>query len=195
MLGLCIGYLVAFYILKFFFPDILLQSITSPTLLQLGKFINSWDGYSVIVNVICVFITFYLFACASCGRFKFTHKELIISSAIIVANILVYYFLPELYTHFSSSSLFVVSCVCRGNLAYTTISFTTHGFLSQFLLSIKGFETIIVQISQIGTLSALILGFETYVWLILLSIIFYFKENNKNGIDFTPLSQQEHKEP
>lgn len=188
MLILCIVFLSVFYILKFIFPDLLIQVITNPTLLRLGEFINSWIGYSIIVNVICVFITFYLFACASCGRFKFSAKEIGICSAIVVANILVYYFLPELYTHISTASLFIVSCICKGNLTYATISFSIHGILSQFLLSIRGFETIIVQITKMGTLSALILGFEMHLWLILLAIIFYFKENKRNGIDLSTLS-------
>lgn len=188
MLGLCIGYLSIFYILKFFFPQLLIQVIASPTLIRLGEFINSWIGFSVIVNVICVFITFYLFACSSCGRFKFTPKEIIICSVLVIFNIIVYYFLTELYTHISISSMFIVSCICKGKLSYTTISFSIHGLLSQFLFAIKGFDTIIYEVQKIGTLSALVVGTEGYFWLLLLAIIFYFKENNKNGTNITTIS-------
>ena len=48
MLILCIVYLVGFYILKFAFPELLIQAITSPTLLRLGEFMNSWKGFELI---------------------------------------------------------------------------------------------------------------------------------------------------
>ena len=179
MLILCIVYLVGFYILKFFFPELLLQTITSPTILKLGEFINSWIGYEYIIGFLCSFITLYLFSCASSGSFKLNKISLIVICVCTLLITLVLDFLPELYTHTTIVLIFVCALSKKGNLLYATISFAIHGYLSQFLLSIRGFETVIVQIQEIGLLSSLILGFEMYVWLILLAIIFYFKENKK----------------
>ena len=176
MLILCVVYLLGFYVLKFFFPEILLQSITSPTILTLGKFINSWIGFEYIIGLICSFATLYLFACASSGNFKLSKISLIVISVATILITLVLDLLPELYTHTSIVLMFACAVAQKGKLSYATISFALHGYLSQFLLSIRGFETIIIQISEIGLLSSLILGFEMYVWLVLLAIIFNIKE-------------------
>lgn len=191
MLILCIVYLVAFYILKFFFPEMLLQAITSPTLLRLGEVINTWIGWSVLVDIIGTTITYYLFTCACCGNFKYTKIQIAYIFSTITLSLLFYYFLPDLYTNSTISLMFISGMLCNGKLQYATISFTIHGFLSQFLLSIRGFDTIIVQMSKIGTLSGIVLGTEMYVWLLLLAILFYFKEN-KNGCNMSSLSQQKH---
>jgi hypothetical protein len=74
--------------------------------------------------------------------------------------------------------------VAKGNLKYATISFVLHGYLSQFLFTIKGFETVVMFVNP---LSGFVFSTESNFWLILLALIFYFKENNKNGTLGTPL--------
>ncbi len=195
MLGLCIIYLVVFYIIKFIFPTFLIQTITSPSLINLGISINKYKFLSIFIMLVCSYLTFYLFAFASSGRFKFSWYEFVIIGAFMLANYFVTIFLPELYTHTSTASMLIIALIVKGKLSYTAISFTIHGYLSQFLMSIRGFETVIVQIQQAGVLSSFVMCLEIYVWLLLLGIIFYFKENKIYGNNGTPLSQQEHKEP
>ena len=176
MLGLCILYLVGFYILKFAFPEILIQTITHPTLLRLGEFIKLWIGFEYIIQLLTSFLTFYLFACASSGKFKYSKRQLVILSIIVVACNLVFYLLPEIYTHTTISAMFILACAVNGKLQYTTISFVIHGYLSQFLLAIRGFETIVTRLTAV---SGILLTSEVFVWLSLLSLIFYMKENKK----------------
>lgn len=177
MLGLSIGYLTAFYILKFIFPEILLQTIAHPTLIRLGDFMTKYPFSIIVFQLLSSAITFYLFSCACCGTFVFTRKQLIYLGAVVVVVNLVYYLLPELYTHTCTVSMLSASALLKGKLNYTVISFAIHGYLSQFLFAIKGFETIVMFLTPI---SGLLMGVEGYVWLVLLSLIFYFKEN-KNG--------------
>lgn len=175
---LCIVYLVAFYILKFFYPDILLQAITSPTLIRLGEFMNEYTFAMEIIKVSASFLTYYLFVCACSGKFKLSWIELLyVIIGTLVAKLCIL-FLPNLYTHTSISVMLILSLLCKGKLLNTTLSFVIHGYLSQFLTSIRGFETIIVYVNSI---SGLLFNLEAYVWLILLAIIFYFKEEKKNG--------------
>lgn len=189
MLVLCGIYLIAFYILKFFFPEMLLQAITNPTLLRLGEVMNSWGGSSHLINFVGTFATLYLFSSASSGHLSKTKKEwLYILCGMIVTGIF-YYCFSELYTHATTAIMFVVACLCKGKLIYSTISFTIHGFLSQFLLSIRGFETIITIQNAINPLSTFVLCTEMYLWLILLTLIFYFKENKNYGNGVSSLSQ------
>ena len=192
MLVLCVVYLIGFYVLKFAFPELLLQTITSPTMLKFGEFVETWIGYQYILFSICNIISFYLFVSASCGNFKAKKKKVISVLVAVVVNYTISEFLPELYTHTSISIMFLLALINNGSIFNTVITFVIHGYLSQFLLSIRGFETIITQASSIGTISAVIMGTEIYVWLAMLCIIFYFKEKKENGRSSTSVSEQTH---
>ena len=186
MLILCIVYIVAFYVLKFIFPEQLLLAITDKTVLDAGEFIESHRVVYYAAQGIFTFITLYFFACASCARFKMKWYELIYLVVGAAVTNLVLYFAPDLYTHTSISVMLLIALLCKGKLGYTVISFIIHGFLSQFLFSIRGFETIIM---EINTASAMILTIEGWVWLTILGLIFYLKEK-KNGRMVTTISQQ-----
>lgn len=186
MLILCIVYLVGFYILKFIFPELLIQAITSPTLLRLGEFMNSWKGYTYIFRSITCFITLLLFVCASKGNIAKKWDYAYIVGGVIILNI-VELLIPELYVHTSTAVILIIAWLCKGKLGNTVISFTLHGYLSQFLLSIRGFETYMVLINSI---SAFILTLEAFVWLLLLAIIFYIKERSKNERMVSPVHKQ-----
>lgn len=186
MLGLCIGYLSVFYVLKFFFPELLIQVIASPALIRLGEFIGIWVGFEYIVMSITLYATYYLFASASSGNFKFSWKfHLIIGGCIIVSH-LVAELLPELYTHTTTAIMLMLAIFAKGNLKYTVITFTIHGYLTQFLLAIRGFETIVLNFNPV---SGILINLEVDVWLILLAIIFYLKEKQQNGKICTPLCE------
>jgi hypothetical protein len=133
-----------------------------------------------------------LFCCASKGEILKDKKYFLYISIGILVNEMFYYFLPDLYTHSSISIMLSLSFFCGGKFSYTLFSFIVHGYLSQFLLSIRGFETIIVNIPQSLLLGSFILGCEIYFWLIILAILFYFKEK-KNGFNSASLPQQEQK--
>ena len=190
MLTLCIVYLIGFYILKFIFPDLLIQTITDPTVLKFGDLLQKWVGFVHLFNVIGTIVTFYLFACASTGRFKFTRVEIAIILGGVSVSLLVYYLLPELYTHSSAALMLIVAWLCKGKLRNTVITFTIHGYLSQLLLSIRGFDTVITTVPQAALLGGIILASEMYVWLILLAIIFNIKEGKGNGSIVSAISEQ-----
>lgn len=172
---LCIVYLVAFYILKFFYPDILLQAVTTPELVRLGELLSSSFIGEYIVGTITSFVTYYLFASACSGRFSKSAVEWISIVLAIVISWVVLKLLPELYVHTTTSLMFLLGWICKGKLMNATITFVLHGYLSQFLTAIKGFETIII---YMNALSGLLFSLEAFVWLLLLSIIFYIKEGN-----------------
>jgi hypothetical protein len=186
MLGLCIGYLSVFYILKFFFPQILVQTISHPTLIRLGEVFAQHQWTVIIFQIITSSIAFYLFACAGSGRFKFSKFELIGLGILVGLNNIIYYLIPSLYTHTCTSLLFISALIVKGKLKYATISFVIHGYLTQFLTTIRGFDTVIMYINPI---SGFMLSTEANVWLLLLSIIFYFKEK-KYGSLGSPLCEQ-----
>ena len=186
MLILCIIYIVAFYILKFIFPEQLLLVVTDPNILKFGSFIESSIFIKIAYWVITGFTTFYLFASASKGSFKLKWYEILYVLGATTINILVTTYLPDLMVHTSTSLMLLLAWLCKGKLSYSVITFVIHGFLSQFLFSIRGFETVIM---NINTASGLILTIEGYVWMIILGLVFYLKEK-KDGIHTSTISQQ-----
>lgn len=191
MLTLCIVYLIGFYILKFIFPDLLIQTITDPTVLKFGELLQKWVGFVHLFNVLGTLITFYLFTCAGTGRFKFTRVEVAIILGGVSVSLLIYYLLPEFYTHSSAALMLVTVWLCKGKLRNTVITFAIHGYLSQLLLSVRGFETVITAVPQAALLGGIILASEMYVWPILLAIIFNIKEGKGNGSIVSAVSEQD----
>lgn len=187
LLILNIVYIVAFYIIKFAFPDFLLLQITDPNVLKLGSFIESSEVWLQIYYFLSTFLTFYLFVCASTGKFKRKWYELIYIAVAVIINRLVTDFLPELCVHTSTSLMFLLALLCKSKMQYAVPAFVIYGYLSQFLFSIRGFETIIL---KINIASGFVLGLECYVWLFLFSLLFYLKESKKNGKYSTTIPKQ-----
>lgn len=187
LLVLNIVYIIAFYIIKFMFPDFLLLQITDPNVLKLGSFIESSKVISEIYYFLSTFLTFYLFTCASTGKFKRKWYELIYIAVAVIINNLTTDFFPELCVHTSTSLMFLLALLCKGKMLYSVPAFVIYGYLSQFLFSIRGFETIIL---NINIASGIILGLECYVWLFLFSLLFYLKESKDNGKNSTTIPEQ-----
>lgn len=177
LLILCIVYIVGFYILKFVFPEKLILVITDPNILQFGKFIESNAVYLEIYYILSTYLTFYLFASASSGRFKKKWYELIIIAVAVTINELVSIYMPNLMVQTSTSLMLLVALLCKGNLLYTTITFIIHGYLSQFLFQIRGFDTIIYE-TNVAT--SFVLSSEGYIWLVICGLVLFLTEQN-NG--------------
>lgn len=186
LLILNIVYIVAFYIIKFIFPEFLLLQITDPNILKLGMFIESGIIWTILYYFLSSFLIFYLFVCASRGKFKITILELVYIIIATIISILVTRFLPELMVHTSTSLILLLMLLCKGKIGYGVPTFVVHGYLSQFLTSIRGFGTIIY---STNIASYLVLSLECYVWLFLFSLLFYLKENKKYGICSTTIHQ------
>ena len=187
MLIICFVFIVAFYILKLIFPAQLLFIITDQNVLTFGNLIQERIWATHLLGVATTFVAYYLFVCAARGSFKLNWKQAIILIVATVIDFAVSEFYPPLMTHTSTSLMLLCAWLCKGKLSYTAVSFVLHGYLSQFLFSIRGFETVM---TKINIASGLILMIEGWVWLVLLSLIFYLKEK-KNGSFFTTISKQD----
>ena len=173
LLVLCIAYMIGYYVLKFIFPEKLILVVTDENIIKLGKFVDSNKIYKYSLNIISSFITFLLFVFASTGRYRLKWQEYLY---IIIGTIICFLcalYIPTLYTHTSISIMFLLALLCKGKMLYTVSSFVIHGYLSQFLFSIRGFETIL---QYYNLVSGIILMTECYVWLIILALFFNLKE-------------------
>lgn len=169
LLILLIIYSIAFYVIKYIYPELLLDFVVSENVISLGKFLESWKGFEIIYKLLSSFLTLYLFVCASCGKFKFKWYEVLYIVIATVLNRLCIQFLPELYTHTSISIMLLLATLLRGKLLNTSVTFIVHGYISQWLLSIRGFETILV---KYNLASGIMLSMELFVVLLALSLFF-----------------------
>lgn len=176
LLVLSVLYICAFYVIKFIFPEFLLDQLTDPNVLALGNFLNSHTILLLGVGMLTTFLTFYLFVCASRGKFKLKLKEFIYIIAGVILSFVVTILAPNLMTHTSTSIMLLLALLCNGKKEYFIPTFIIHGYLSQFLSAIKGYETIITEINAV---SGFMLGIEGWLWLFIFSLVFYLKEDAK----------------
>ena len=186
MLILCGIYIIGFYILKFAFPDKLLLAITDPNVLKFGEFIESNIIFTYIYYAISTALTFYLFMCASKGSFKMKWYALVCMVGAIVIYFLVSDYAPEFEIHIVTSLMLVLAWINNGKMKYMIPTFIIHGLLQQLLLSIRGFETILL---TANVASLMVLTLECYVWLLLLGLVFYLMEK-KNVKSMSTIHRQ-----
>lgn len=186
MLSLLILFISGFYVLKYILPDVFLLQITDPNILTIGSFIESNPIFIRIYYCCCTFLTFYLFVSAGRGNFKLKLKDVIFLVVATIINELVTTFKVDLAIHTSTSLMLLLSLLTNGKKEYFIPTFIIHGYLSQFLFSIRGFETII---STANIATYFVLSIECYIWLAILGIIFYLKEGKKDARS-TTISKQ-----
>lgn len=171
-------FMIAFWILKLAFPKELLLIITNKEILSVGFFLDNNIWALHLYKFLSTMLTFYLFLCASKGKFNLSWIEFISLALLVVLNRFVSEFIPEYYIHISTASMFILSCIGNGKLLYSTITFTVHGLFSMMLFNIRGFETILLNYNMA---SGIVLSIEGYCWIIMFAILFNLKER-KNGL-------------
>ena len=186
LLVLSIIYMIGFYIIKFIFPEYLILAITDPNILNFGKFVESSVIYLNIYYFLSTFLTFYLFVCASKASFKMKWYELVTIVVCVIVNNVVTDYLPDLMVHTSTSLMLLCAWVCKGKLKYTAPTFIIHGYLSQFLFTIRGFNEVIF---KINIASGFVMSLECFMWLALCGLLFYLLEK-RNGKNSTTIYEQ-----
>ena len=176
LLALCSTYLIAFYIIKFAFPEWLLLQVTHPAIVRVGQFFQSSIWLMKSFQIFTTFLTFYLFVSASRGKFGLKWFEALYILIAATINQTVTDYLTAYAVHTSISLMLILALLCKGKLLYAAPSFVVYGFASQLMLTIRGFETIL-QTFNIAT--GLVLGLDAWVWLFVFALIFNIKEKEK----------------
>lgn len=176
LLILVCSYLVAYYILKFAFPEKFLLCLTGTGLLKFGEFLQTHRVINEIISNLMTILTFYLFACACSSKLRLSWKETIFVVLLAIGTNYSYVLIPEYSVHVSTTAMLLCATICRGNLLKTTITFGVYGTVQLFLLKIRGVETILPKINQASVYA---LGLESIVVLLLFYIIFNFKKKEK----------------
>lgn len=176
MLFLVIGVMIAYYVLKFFFPEKFLLIITDPDVLRFGEFLENHKIFDTIFSILMSFVTLYLFSCSSASKTHLNWWKTLIVVSIAIFNVLTSPYWGDLYLHTSIITMFLCACLENCKLRQSVLIFGVHGYLQLCLLNIRGFETILPIMNKATMYT---LGFENLVWLVLFYIIFNFKKEKK----------------
>lgn len=182
MLYLVIGFLVAWYILKFFIPQAFILTVNNERLIAIGEFIDNHYWLDKLLGIIPAFITYYLYLCAVCELKKLNYVQCLIILGVVVFSILVERLDVNLAVYYGFIAMVVLPTVFHGKLFNVAIVFSAHIVFQWLSLQIRGLSTMIL---SFNFLSAIIMTLECYFWLLLFYILFNYyplkKEIQNNG--------------
>lgn len=176
MLVLTITFLVGLYVLKIFFPNEFVMVIENEKLIVVGEFIDSHIILYYICCAITAFITYYLYCCACCGRIKLKWYEILEIIAVIVVVRLISLFDASLSNAIQLSSFLFLPYLMKGKLKNSAITYTIHCVAQALSLSIRNLPLYLTNVNFITTL---LFGIESYLWLVLLCIIFNYRKKEE----------------
>ena len=181
MLILTISFLVSLYVLKIFFPQEFVMSVSNDKLVMVGNFIDSHKILSFIIGILMGCIFDYLYFGAVCRKIKLGFKLITI---ILIYNITyngLYTFLPVqiLVEH---SSLFIVASTCY--MIMIPMFFTkellplgiTYCINSISQLLSLGIRNLSMLLTTANFITMFLMTIETYLWLVLCLILFNYKK-------------------
>lgn len=177
MLVLSISFLLAMYVLKFFFPQEFMLSIQSDKIIQIGTFIDEHIVLRHICGGITSFITYWLFCCACSRRWKLKWIECLYIIILVVLLRLTSLIDSNIATHLSFCGFFVLPALMKGDIKICSLVFFVHGFAQCFMLTIRNLP---IYLFTANFLTILLVTLDCYLWLILFYIIFNIKKENKN---------------
>lgn len=176
MIGLVVIFLIAFYVLKIFFPQEFVMVIENPQLVKIGNFVDKHIWLTRICSGIMTFITYNFFICAVTRKWHLNWKELIASIIFIVITRLLYFYDINLASGITIMGMFLIPAYCNNKEVGIKPFATTYSIhaLSQ-LLSLK-IRNLPIYLTQINSINSIILTGESYLWLVLLYLYFNYKK-------------------
>lgn len=178
MLVLTIVFLVAMYVLKFFFPQEFILAIENETIVKIGTFIDNRPWLYTICCVITSSITYYFYVCASSHRFKLKLWEvLVIVGTSLGIRLIGLYVDADIRTILSWTSFAFIPAIMGGDLKSMATVFTVHSLSQGLSIKIRNLPMYFTNMPNFVT--TMFVGIECYLWLVLMFIIFNYKKENK----------------
>lgn len=165
LLILLVGALVAYNVIKFFFPDLFLMCLTDTNILALGNFIEERAWLTEVYYYVSSGISFYLFGCIAAKRWYLRFWETVYVLALNVVSQLLYVYVPEITAFAGILTMLVIPLVIGNNAKGFIVAFLTHSLCQHLVIFVRGYLTI---------LPVLNMGAEICLFIESLIIIFCF---------------------
>ena len=174
MLVLSICLLFGMYIAKIFFPEEFVFVIENERIISIGEYIDNHAWAYYLLGICTSFLTYWLYLCAVCKKLYLNVKEIVIVFITIGISIGASFIGQNFSTYMNIYPMIILPFIMKAKLREVAIVYPVHG-LSQILsLEIRNLP-MYVQYSNM--LSATLLTFECYFWLLLFYIIFNYKKS------------------
>lgn len=178
--------LVGLYIIKLIFPDFIIGVAETPTIVEIGEYIdnNIWAYY--LFNFITSFIILYFYCCACC-RVKFLNGlDILFVIMAIALSYLIEICLPSfsfVYNNIMYIALPLVLVATHktkdfGVFYSTATCFIVTSVAQVLSLYIRDISTLV---SYPNSATYFILLIDAYIWNILLYCFYNFKRRNNDG--------------
>lgn len=176
MIVLVIIFLFSLYILKGFFPEQFIMIIENQKLVLVGQYVDNNLWLHIILACITSFVTYWLYFCAVCSKWYLNLKEIIIVLITIIITQILYSFETTyvLASGISFISMIIIPCISNAELKNVAVVFSVH-YISQLLSTL--IRSLPLLLTNINYATILLMGIESYFWLLL----FYFYFNMKKG--------------
>ena len=184
MMGLiiCCVILIGFYILKIFFPQIIIGVAETPAIVKFGQYVDShkWAYYIFVTIVSYIGGFFYYTSCCRRKRLGLINTSLLLG--FIGISYLLQVYEPILYTPFNYVMfiilpflmLLVNKNVSKETFTSTVICFTVDIMAQALSLCVRN---IVMMSTQVNSATLTILLIDTWIWRIILYC--YFNAKNK----------------
>ena len=180
MICLVAVFLVALYVLKIFFPEQFVLSVSNDTIKAIGTYIDEHLWLRYIVAGITSFITYWLYCCACAGRKWLKWYECLEILAVIVIVRVVSLFDNNIATAIQFASFIFLPALMHGNLRNMAIVATIH-YLAQTLS--LGIRNLPMFMTTVNYATVFMLGIECYFWLLLNYLLFSFEFKRKEIVE------------
>ena len=176
MIFLVIIELIAWYILKIFFPNEFIMQISNPQIIMVGNYIDSHTWLRVICIYITAFITYFFYICAVCRNKKLDIIEIVLVLIIISISIALEYCLPDLLTIFNVLAMFGLPLLLKADFNTTYKVFAIHTISQYLSLNIRGLNTTTINLNYA---TFFLMTLECYFWLFLLYLYYNYKDKER----------------
>ena len=173
MLILVIAFLFFMYILKIWFPEQFVMAIENERIIKIGNYIDSHKILYYICCGISAFATYWLYLCAVSHRLYLKWYECLYVAIAVLVSILCSIYDPTLYIIVNWTSFVILPALCKGDMKSCAIVLTTHALAQMFSLRIRNFTLYFT--NNITFITSLLMTLESYLWLVLMYIIFNIK--------------------
>ena len=176
MLSLSISFLIGMYILKIFFPQEFMLSIQNEKIILIGNYIDSHSWLYYICCGITSFITYWLYCCACKHKLYLKWYEILLVIATIIICRVVNFYDTNMAMIISWCSFMFLPALMGGDIKTSAIVLTIHSISQGLSINIRGLP---MYLTTTNFLTMFMFGMESYLWLLLMYIIFNYKDKKE----------------
>lgn len=195
MVVLVVVFLLGMYILKFFFPEQFLFAIENNTIIEIGNYIDSHAWAAIIFYTIIGVIFDWLYFGAVCKMTVLKPTLIVVIFAYNISNFICSKYAPVEFIE-ENSLLFISINTCymvlipmffTKSIKELSITYCVNNISQALSILIRN---IAITTANSNALTAALLSFDNYLWLLLCFVLFNYKKENKYGQSETVLREQ-----